>query len=145
MTEIDEELAKVFEYMRKNGVKTGQELMKLAKEMHSDTTIITAIPLYRSCLLIEQTDELRENGQCILHFYHDPEWMGETVTKETLVKYYKKIIVQGQRSGADLLTECEHIEQVLHISVSGLPDILYNIMDEEERGMFFDHTQQQQQ
>lgn len=105
--DIDVETAnkveKVVEEFNQLGMKCGKEIAKLAKDMHPDAKLI--LPLYRSCIVIEQSEEERESGICTMYTYADPHWLGKDITKENLSKedFHRKITIEGQRDGPQLI------------------------------------------
>lgn len=95
----------VLEEMHKIGIDCGREIARLAKVIHPDYMI--AIPLYRSCIVIMQSEEEKDKGICTVHSYADPHWLGEEVDIETLKKedFHTEFKIIGQRSSPELVYE----------------------------------------
>lgn len=93
------------EKMKEKGLGCGIEIAKLAKEIHPNA--IAIIPLYRSCLVIEQSKGDKKNGMCTIHSYADPHWLGKDINVETLksVDFHKRYFVLGMREGVDINRE----------------------------------------
>lgn len=85
-----------------HGIGCGLEISKLAKEMHPNA--IAIVPLYRSCVVIEQNDEEKKEGVATMHAYADPHWMGGDITIEALQSedFHAKFVIQGQRQGPEV-------------------------------------------
>ena len=85
-----------------HGIGCGLEISKLAREMHPNA--IAIVPLYRSCVVIEQSDEEKKEGIATMHAYADPHWMGGDITIDTLRSedFHAKFIIQGQREGPEI-------------------------------------------
>lgn len=82
-----------------HGFGCGDEIAKVAKQLHPKGKVY---PLYRSAMVV--TENSPEQGTLTIDFYHDPHWMGEDeITKKNLKRFHTgKLIVAGQRSGADI-------------------------------------------
>lgn len=101
----DKNNEKVNAFMRefhRHGMNCGNEISRLAKEIHPNA--ITVVPLYRSCIVIEQSDEDKKYGTCTIHSYADPHWMGGDITIQNLKSdnFHSKFIVHGQREGPEI-------------------------------------------
>lgn len=103
--DVDERVNKFMEEFHEHGLGCGNEIAKLAKEIHPDA--IAIIPLYRSCIVLEQSDGDKKDGSCILYCYADPHWLGEEIDVENLRKkdFYTKFIIQGHRDGPIIYLE----------------------------------------
>jgi len=90
------------EMMGPRGLACGEELIKVAREIHGDN-VEYAIPLYRSAIIIlKKTKAELERGACTMILYHDPHWMGQDINKDTLPNFKDTLQLYGQRSGPDL-------------------------------------------
>lgn len=85
-----------------HGMKCGTEISRLAKEIHPNA--IAVVPLYRSCIVVEQDDEDKKNGTCTIHSYADPHWMGGDITIQNLKNddFHSRFVVHGQREGPEI-------------------------------------------
>lgn len=98
MKKAEEDIIKLFSEM---GQECGKKISKMAAKFHPDNVCI--LPLYRGCMVVlPQTPEEVERGKCTIILYHDPHWMGEEITEQTLPRYKNKLEIYGQRSGANL-------------------------------------------
>lgn len=92
----------------KHGIGCGQEIAEVVADMHPFA--VTVIPLYRSCIVVEQNGDNEEEGIAIIHTYADPHWLGEDINVETLKsdRFHKVLLVQGLREGPEITPmECE--------------------------------------
>lgn len=103
--DVDERVDKFVEEFHEHGLGCGNKIATLAKEMHPDA--IAIIPLYRSCIVIEQSDNEKKEGLCILHGYADPHWLGGDIDIENLQRsdFHARFIVQGRREGPGIYLE----------------------------------------
>lgn len=62
--DVDKEFTNVF---HTHGMGCGIKIAEIVKTIHSGAMII--IPLYRSCLVVEQSDEDLKEGDCTIHAY----------------------------------------------------------------------------
>ncbi len=101
--EIDEKVNKFAKDFHGHGLNCGLEICKLVKEMHPNALLI--VPLYRSCIAIEQSEEDKEEGIANIHAYGDPHWIGGEISIEDLSKedHHKKFLVKGDRQGPDVI------------------------------------------
>lgn len=88
-------------YSHHTGMNTGDMISELAGKIHPKARIV--IPLYRSCLVILPN----KRGDCRIIAYHDPAWMGHDVTIDTLRNFKQVYIIQGQRSGPDIIRDID--------------------------------------
>ena len=86
-----------------HGLGCGKDIAAIAKEIHPGALII--LPLYRSCIVIEQSEEEKKEGVCTLHSYAVPHWCGEEINMETLKSdmFHYEFAVQGDRQGPVIL------------------------------------------
>jgi hypothetical protein len=86
-----------------HGIGCGTEIAEIAKEIHPDALAI--VPLYRSCIVIEQSDEEKKDGMCTIHSYADPHWMDGDIDADTLKSddFHFEFVVQGDRQGPTIL------------------------------------------
>lgn len=105
MKEGDDVVNKFVEQFHEHGIGCGNEIARLAKEMHPKA--IAVIPLYRSCIVVEQSDDDKKEGVCILHGYADPHWLGGGIDIENLQRkeFHARFIVQGHREGPGIYLE----------------------------------------
>ena len=98
----DEKIQKFVKDFHGHGLGCGLEISKLAREKHPDA--IAIVPLYRSCIVVEQSDEDKKEGVATIHAYADPHWMGGDITIETLRSddFHTKFVVQGLRHGPEI-------------------------------------------
>jgi hypothetical protein len=101
-SEKDEKINEFVQEFHEHGIGCGLEISKLARDMHPNA--ITIIPLYRSCVVIEQSDEEKKEGVATMHAYADPHWMGGDITIEALQSedFHSKFSIQGQRHGPEV-------------------------------------------
>ena len=89
------------------GIKCGLEIAQVARKLHPNA--ISVIPLYRSCIVIEQNENERKEGICSIFAYGDPHWLRGEINEDNLksdkfhskysVKFHSKYSVQGNREG----------------------------------------------
>ncbi len=98
----DEKINEFVQEFHEHGIGCGLEISKLAREMHPNA--IAIVPLYRSCVAIEQSDEEKKEGVATMHAYADPHWMGGDITIEALQSedFHAKFSIQGQRQGPEV-------------------------------------------
>ena len=101
-SEKDEKINGFVQEFHEHGIGCGLEISKLAREMHPNA--IAIVPLYRSCVVIEQSDEEKKEGVATMHAYADPHWMGGDITIEALQSedFHAKFSIQGQRHGPEV-------------------------------------------
>lgn len=106
-TKIDDEANKccteVLQKMHDLGIDCGRQISKLARIIHPDH--VTIIPLYRSCIVIVQSEEEKDIGICTVHSYGDPHWLGRDLNIETLKSdnFHTKFQIHGQRNSPELI------------------------------------------
>ncbi len=88
-----------------HGLGCGKEIATIAREIHPGALII--LPLYRSCIVIEQSEEEKKEGVCTLHSYADPHWCGEEINIETLKskEFHFEFLLQGDRQGPVIINK----------------------------------------
>ena len=93
------EKSKFSREFHEHGMDCGSKIAELAKDMHPGA--IAIIPLYRSCIVIEQSDDEKKEGDCTVHTYADPHWLGGEIEIETLKseEFHSVYHVQGDRQG----------------------------------------------
>ncbi len=104
----DDKNEKVEEFMRKSrehGIGCGNEIANVVKEIHPNALII--VPLYRSCIVIEQSEEEKKQGVCTIHSYADPHWLGRNIDIDALKldDFHFEFCVQGDRQGPIILNK----------------------------------------
>ncbi len=102
ISEKDEKINEFVKEFHEHGIGCGLEISKLAREIHPNAVAI--VPLYRSCVVIEQSDEEKKEGVATMHAYADPHWMGGDITIRTLQSedFHAKFVIQGQRHGPEV-------------------------------------------
>ena len=101
-TDYEKTYEEVWKLLGPKGMKCGNEIERIAKEIHGDDILIT-LPMYRSCACImKQTKEEKENGVWRIIAYHDPHWMGMEQNKETLPQFKEEVLLHGQRDRMDI-------------------------------------------
>lgn len=88
---------------RSRGLGCGAKIADVAKEIHPNALAI--VPLYRSCIVIEQSKEEKKDGVCTLHSYADPHWLGGEIDVDTLKSddFHFEFCIQGDRQGPTIL------------------------------------------
>lgn len=104
----DDKNEKVDEFMQKfheHGLGCGDEIADVAKKIHPNALVI--VPLYRSCIVIEQSEEEKKEGACTLHSYADPHWLGRDIDVDALKSddFHSEFLVQGDRQGPVILNK----------------------------------------
>lgn len=101
MSEIDD----LMKSLHIHGIGCGNKIAELVKEIHPNAVAI--VPLYRSCIVVEQGDTEKRDGIAIIHSYADPHWLGRDIDIETLKSedFYTRFIVQGHREGPAIYLE----------------------------------------
>lgn len=102
ISENNEKIKEFTQEFHNHGLQCGLDISKLANEMHPNA--IAIVPLYRSCVVIEQSDEEKKEGVATMHAYADPHWMGGDITIEALQSedFHAKFIIQGKREGPEV-------------------------------------------
>lgn len=95
----DEKVNEFMQEFHEHGLGCGDEIANIAKKLHPDALIV--IPLYRSCIVIEQSEKEKKEGACTLHSYADPHWMGGEIDVENLKseQFHREFCIQGDRQG----------------------------------------------
>ena len=98
----DEKVQEFVKDFHEHGIGCGLEISKLAREIHPNAVAI--VPLYRSCIVVEQSDEEKKEGVATIHAYADPHWLGRDITIDTLQSddFHAKFIIQGKREGPEI-------------------------------------------
>ena len=106
----NKKVEKFMEQHHEHGLECGEKIAEIAKELHPDA--IAVIPLYRSCIVIKQSGQEREDGVCTIHSYADPHWLGGEIDIDTLKKdeFHFEFYVQGDRQGPIIVNK-NHIEK----------------------------------
>jgi hypothetical protein len=102
------QLKKVDEFtqdFRAHGLGCGNKIADIAKEIHPDALAI--VPLYRSCIVVEQSEEEKKEGVCTLHSYADPHWLGGEIDADTLKSddFHFEFCVRGERQGPAIVNK----------------------------------------
>lgn len=101
--DAQEKVEKFAQEFHKHGIECGKEIAKVAEDIHPSA--ITIIPLYRSCVVVEQSEKQSEEGIATIHAYADPHWLGGSIDEETLKsdRFHKIFHIQGLREGPDII------------------------------------------
>ncbi len=101
--EIATKVDKFSQEFHEQGLGCGRKIADIAKEIHPDA--LSVVPLYRSCIVIEQNEEEKKNGACTLHAYADPHWLGGEIDAKTLIldDFHFEFVVRGDRQGPMIL------------------------------------------
>lgn len=102
---VQRRVEKFADEFHKHGIGCGQEISKIAMIIHPNA--IAIIPLYRSCIVVEQNEEQKEEGTAVIHGYADPHWLGGDIDIETLKsdRFHKVFYVHGLRDGPEIALE----------------------------------------
>ncbi len=73
-----------------------KEDMPVIEQMHPNSVVI---PMYRAALVLLDWDPEHKTGDIKLRIYHDPAWLGEETTPETLEGHCWDATLIGQRDG----------------------------------------------
>jgi len=131
LSEFGKEL---LEMLHKKGISRGLKIAELARQLHPKALVI--VPLYRSCLVVEQTEEQQKEGVCTLHFYWDPGWQGLELNLDNLRKFHSVAYLHGQRSGPDLVFPSEDGNAYACLPTSGTFELLESDLKEEEKPLY---------
>ena len=103
--EKNKDIEKFTQEFCEHGIGCGKKIATIAKEIHPDALII--LPLYRSCIVIAQSEEEKKEGVCTLHSYANPHWCGEEIDIETLKShmFHFEFLVQGDRQGPVIINK----------------------------------------
>ena len=98
--DVDEKIKKTLDVMHKHGMGCGNQIAEIARVIHPDALLI--VPLYRSCIVVEQSDKEIKDGSCTIHTYADPHWLGREIDIDTLKSedFHFVYNVCGDRQGA---------------------------------------------
>ncbi len=101
--DVDEKIKEFANKFYEHGIGCGQKIAEVATFMHPDALLI--VPLYRSCIVVEQNDQDKKEGSCKIHGYADPHWLGKDINIEDLksedFRFYFK--VHGYREGPEIV------------------------------------------
>ncbi len=102
-SENQEKIDEFVKEFHEHGIGCGLDISKLAKEIHPNA--IAIVPLYRSCIVIEQNDEDKKEGIATMHTYADPHWMGGEITIDALQSedFHSIFNIQGLREGPEIV------------------------------------------
>lgn len=97
--DVDEKIKEFTKEFHVHGMGCGNKIAEIAKFLHPDALLI--VPLYRSCIVVEQSDEDQKEGDCDIHSYSDPHWLGGDIDIETLKsdRFHFVYKVRGDRQG----------------------------------------------
>lgn len=101
--DAQKKVEKFVQEFHEHGIDCGKEIAKVAEDIHPFA--IAIIPLYRSCIVIEQSKEQEEEGIAAIHAYADPHWLGGNIDTETLKsgRFHKVFHAQGLREGPEII------------------------------------------
>ncbi len=97
--DVDEKIKEFTEEFHKHGIGCGQKIVEVAAFLHPDALLI--VPLYRSCIVVEQNGQDKKDGSCKIHGYADPHWLGREINIDTLKSedFHFCYEVHGDREG----------------------------------------------
>lgn len=97
--DVDENVKKFVQEFHTHGMGCGQKIAEIARFLHPDALLI--VPLYRSCIVVEQSEQEQVDGSCTVHGYADPHWLGREIDAETLKSddFHFIYEVHGDRQG----------------------------------------------
>lgn len=127
---------RVYEFVkevRDRGLGCGDKIADIAKKIHPDALVI--VPLYRSCIVIEQSDEEKKDGVCTLHSYADPHWLGGDIDVENLKseRFHYEFCVQGDRQGPVILKKhCGKNVDIAYIGGQHSEDEYPRVLEQDE-------------
>ncbi len=109
----NEKIDKFTKTFHDHGIGCGNKIADIAKEIHPNA--LATVPLYRSCIVIEQSEEERNEGVCTLHAYADPHWLGGEIDIDTLKSddFHFEFRVRGDRQGP-MIVNMSHPEEDDH-------------------------------
>ena len=138
---VNEQIKDFTRGFQKHGMYCGIQIAEIAKTIYPKAVAI--IPLYRSCIVIEQIDEDKEEGNCTIHTYADPHWLGGEIDIETLKSgaFHSVYNVQGDRQGPAIIQtkKTEHDEllnESLYDNESTYDKLNPTIVDEIKNGSY---------
>lgn len=120
ISEKDEKVNAFVQKFHEHGIGCGLEILKIAKEIHPEAVAI--IPLYRSCVVIEQSEDYKKEGIATIHAYSDPHWLGRDITVDTLKSddFHSKFIIQGKREGPEIyLVDANNYQKMIELMQKG--------------------------
>lgn len=118
----NESVNKFMEKFHEQGIECGLVISGLVKELHPDA--IAIVPLYRSCIVIDQSDEDKKEGIAVIHAYADPHWLGKDIRVDTLQSddFHSKFVVQGLREGPEIrLTDANSYQKMVMKELEKMP------------------------
>jgi hypothetical protein len=103
--DVDPKVNEFMEDFRTHGLGCGRKIAEIAKEMHPGA--LAVVPLYRSCIVVEQSEEEKKEGVCTLHSYADPHWLGGEIDADTLKSddFHFEFYVRGDRQGPAIINK----------------------------------------
>jgi hypothetical protein len=103
--DVDQKVNEFMQDFRTHGLGCGSKIAEIAKEIHPDALAI--VPLYRSCIVVEQSEEEKKEGVCTLHSYADPHWLGGEIDIDTLKSddFHFEFCVRGDRQGPAIINK----------------------------------------
>lgn len=101
--DVDEKVKKFMNEFHVHGMGCGQKIAEIVRFIHPNALLI--VPLYRSCIVIEQSEQEKTDGDCTVHAYADPHWQGGEIDLETLKSNDFHFIyeVHGDRQGPAII------------------------------------------
>ena len=102
---VDEKVDKFAREFQEHGIGCGNKIAEVVRELHPNALVI--VPLYRSCIVIEQSEDEKKEGECTLHSYADPHWLGGEIDVENLKRsdFHSEFCVQGDRQGPIIINK----------------------------------------
>lgn len=97
---VDQKVEKFMDEYHEHGLGCGLKIAEIASFMHPNALLV--VPLYRSCIVVEQGEEDAKKGSCTVHSYADPHWLGGEIDAKTLKldDFHSIFKIHGDRQGA---------------------------------------------
>lgn len=101
--DVDAKIKETLDIMRDHGLGCGLKIAEIAKLLHPDSLLI--VPLYRSCIVVEQSEKEKNEGSCTIRAYGDPHWLGAEIDIEALksAEFHFIYRVHGDRQGPEIV------------------------------------------
>ncbi len=98
-TQVDQKVKEFTEKSHSHGMNCGQKIAEVAAFLHPNALLI--VPLYRSCIVVEQDEQDKKDGSCTIHGYADPHWLGRDIDAHSLKSdtFHDCYKIHGDRQG----------------------------------------------
>lgn len=130
---VNEKVNEFVKEFHNHGLGCGDKIANIAKEIHPNALVV--VPLYRSCIVIEQSEEEKKDGVCTLHSYADPHYLGGDIDLESLKseRFHYEFCVQGDRQGPVILKKhCGKNVDVEYIGDQHSEDEYPRVLEQDE-------------